>query len=107
MSGTLKYKRRWKREKQIEREQEQVRENALKFMKVHGVLVDMPANISPQTELNALENYAEKLQELRSELETRWGFIPEFKRVTWWLDSEITRSLKRIVKLKIKLVEGR
>ena len=107
MSGTLKYDRRWKRERQHKRELEKVRENALKFMKVHGVLVDLPANVSPQTELNALENYAENLQELRSELENKWGFIPEFSRVSWWVRSEISNTLERIVKLEIKMVEGR
>lgn len=107
MGSTLKYDRRWKREKQHKRELEQVRENALKFMKTHAVLVDLPVNISPQAELNALENYAENLQELRAELENKWGFIPEFSRVSWWLGSEISNALEKIVKLEIKVVEGR
>ena len=108
MASTLIYDKKKKREKAKARELEQVRERALKFYKGHGLSDVVGLNVSPQTELNALEAYVEDLHHLREQLEQKWGFIPEFKRSAWWVGSEINNALEHIVKLEIQLTsEGR
>lgn len=117
MASTMKYDR-LRRLAELEKERlrrkeetesvDTVRENALKFYKGSGPKLEAGLNVSPVTELHAYEAYLEELRFLRSELEEKYRAFPEFRRVSWWLDREISTVLEGIVKISIQITaEGR
>ena len=107
MAITRIYDKRMKQKKDKELALKQVGERALGFIKSRTLDMGLGLNVSPQAELNALEEYVEELNHLREELQNKWGFIPEFRRVSWWVGSEISNALEQIVKLNIQLTNVR
>ena len=107
MSLTIKHDKKVKREKEREQDLERVGKRALGFIKSRGIEMGLGLNASPQAELIALEEYAEDLIHLRDELNEKYSFIPEYRRSTMWLRSEISHAMERIVKLNIQLTNVR
>jgi hypothetical protein len=107
MANRLKYDKKRRQVKDKELALKQVGERALGFIKSGTLDMGLGLDASPQAELHALEEYVEELNHLREELQNKWNFVPEFQRVSWWVGSEITHALERIVHLEIQLTKVR